>query len=291
MYLISSVILTGFSLYLFIWVVSRPAVLRPFTAGAHGRHLFLNIAWPWVLAFRPLCEPFISWRTRARIARQLDMSGLGSVWQPAEFVALQIVVFIAIWVIVMACGHAFLAMSPGSAVFWACLSGCASAWWPRHVIITKGHRRQYQMLREFPFLLDITTLCVEAGLNLQGALQKAAHYGPPGPLREELRHTLADIRAGTSRLDALTKLAERTNLQALSNFVAAISQAEKMGSSLGPLLRAQSDQRRSEQFLRTEERALKAPVKMLFPMVLCIFPCTFLIIGFPVVIKVFTGAG
>jgi len=175
-------------------------------------------------------------------------------------------------------------------VFWTMLFGGVSAWLPRHTILTMGRRRQRQMLRELPFFLDMTTLCVEAGLNLQGALQRAAQYGPPGPLSKELQHTLADIRAGTPRIEAFSRLAERTDLRPIASLVAALAQAELTGSSLGPLLRSQSDQRRSEQFLRAEEQALKAPVKMLFPMVVCIFPCTFLVIGFPIAINVFSGA-
>src|SRR5690606_38066942 len=121
--------------------------------------------------------------------------------------------------------------------------------------------------------------------NLQGALQQAAQHGPPGPLRQELRHALADMRAGMPRLEALRYWSNRTGLAAVQQLVTALGQADQLGMSLGPLLRAQSEQRRTERFLRAERLALEAPVKMLFPMVFCIFPCTFLIIGFPIAIK------
>lgn len=290
MFLIISVVLTGLSLCLVIWTVSQPVLRRPFAAGAHGSHLLLNMVWPWVAALKPLCEPFISWRMRAHLTHHIRLAALGSAWEPADLMALQVVVFIASGV-GSAAGlyvygdlrlmHTFL------------LGGCAAAlfsWLPRHALRHAGRRRQQQMLRELPFLLDMTTLCVEAGLTLHIALQRAAQYGPAGPLRHELHHALADIRAGMPRTDALGKMAERTDLSAVVALVAALRQADQLGSNLSPILRSQSDQRRSEQFLRAEERALKAPVKMLFPMVLCIFPCTFLIIGFPIAIKVFNGA-
>lgn len=290
MFLIISLILTGLSLCILIWLVSQPAVHRPFAAGVHGSHLLLHMVWPWVAAFKPLCEPFISWRTRAQLTHRMRLAALDPVWEPAHILALQVVIFLVCCVMTGIGARTLMRAPWGHVVFWAACVSAVCAWLPRRTITTIGQRRQRQMLRELPFLLDMTTLCVEAGLNLQGALQRAAQYGPPGPLRNELQHTLADMRAGVGRIDALVKLAERTDLNAMASLVAALKQADQIGSSLGPLLRAQSDQRRSERFLRAEELALKAPVKMLFPMVVCIFPCTFLIIGFPVAIKVFNGA-
>lgn len=290
MLLILSVVLTGVSLCMAFWVAIQPAARRPFAAGSHGGHLFLRLAWPWVVAVKPLCKPFLSWRTRSRLTHQMRLAALDPVWTPADLFALQCVVFLACSILFMMGLRIVLTLSLGHTVVWSIAISVAGAWLPRRTIIDRGRRRQRQMLRELPFLLDMTTLCVEAGLNLQGALQRAAQHGPPGPLRDELQHTLSEIRAGTPRINALSNFAERTDLRAIASLVAALRQADQTGSSLGPLLRSQSDQRRSEQFLRAEELALKAPVKMLFPMVLCIFPCTFLIIGFPVVIKVFNSA-
>lgn len=290
MFLILSVVLTGLSLSVFIWIISRPAMHRPFSAGVHGSHAILHIVWPWVVAFRPLCEPFISWRMRARLIHRMRVAALDQAWEPADLVALQFVVFVMCAILVAAGFGVFGSMAWSRVALWTLLISTAMAWLPVQMVKNTGMRRQRQMLRELPFLLDMTTLCVEAGLNLQGALQRAASYGPSGPLRDELQHTLADIRAGVPRADAFKKFAQRVDLDAIAALVAAIKQADQMGSSLGPSLRSQSDQRRSEQFLRAEEQALKAPVKMLFPMVICIFPCTFLIIGFPVAVKIFSGA-
>lgn len=290
MFLFISIALTGLSLGILIIVVSRPAVLQPFTAGEHGSHVLLHVAWPWVLTIKPLCEPFISWRTRAQLAHKIRLAGWAAKWEPADVVALQIVVAISCFAAVGTSCRVLMTVSWYQAFFWSSLLAIASAWLPLRTITMAGQRRQRQMLRELPFLLDMTTLCVEAGLNLQGALQRAAQYAPLGPLKLELQHTLADIRAGTPRLEGLRSLAERTDLRAIASLVATLSQADLTGSSLGPLLRSQADQRRSEQFLRAEELALKAPVKMLFPMVICIFPCTFLVIGFPIAVKVFTSA-
>ena len=105
-------------------------------------------------------------------------------------------------------------------------------------------------------------------------------------MSEELQRVLRDVRAGRTRAESLRMLGERLRMPAISNWVAAVLAAERQGSSLGPILRAQAEQRRNERFLRAEALALKAPVKMLFPLMTCIFPCTFVIVFFPVVIRV-----
>jgi tight adherence protein C len=109
--------------------------------------------------------------------------------------------------------------------------------------------------------------------------------GPKGVLRSEIQRVLRDIRAGKARADALRGMAERLNEPNVTHFVTAVIQAERMGMNLGPVLRAQADQRRSERFLRAEKLAMEAPVKMLFPLIAFIFPCTFIVLFFPIAMK------
>ncbi len=145
--------------------------------------------------------------------------------------------------------------------------------------------RRKELLKSLPFYLDIITLCVEAGLNFQGAMQQAVLKGPAGPLRDEFQRVLRDIRAGKPRTEALRDMADRLSEGAISNFVGAVIQAENMGMNLGPVLRLQADQRRVERFQRAEKLAMEAPVKMLFPLVAFIFPCTFIVLFFPIAMK------
>jgi tight adherence protein C len=147
-------------------------------------------------------------------------------------------------------------------------------------------RRAVLMSRELPFLMDMTTLCVESGLNLQGALQQAAQNGPDGPLRNELLHALGDMRAGVSRIQALQAWAVRVDLPAVRALASALAQADELGMSLGPILRAQAEQRRAERFMAAERLAMQAPVKMLFPLIACIFPCTFIVLAFPIGVQI-----
>ncbi|WP_253206891.1 type II secretion system F family protein [Verticiella alkaliphila] len=156
---------------------------------------------------------------------------------------------------------------------------------PRLWLRDQARSRQRAIARALPFVLDMVTLCVEGGLNLQGALQQAAEKGAERAMREELQHTLADIRTGLPRAEALRQLAQRTGVPTVRLWVTAMIQAESLGMSLAPILRAQADQRRAERFLVAEKLAMQAPVKMLLPLVTCIFPCTFIVLGFPIVIK------
>ena len=284
MYLIISTFLAGLSLYCLVWTISKPAAV--YHKNLHTKPSMLaRISWPWVYALTPFCQPFISWQYRNKLSLIISLAGVSDVYQATHIAAMQLLSFIVSLALGVAFFYLFFEYELANAIFLSAFIAFAAAYLPIAHFKSIGKARQQQMLRELPFLLDMTTLCVEAGLNLHGALQQAAIHGPNGPMRAELRHALADMRTGVPKIQALQAMANRTNLSAVINMVASISQADLMGSNLGPLLRSQSEQRRSERFLRAEEQAMKAPVKMLFPMVLCIFPCTFLIIGFPIAMQ------
>lgn len=146
-------------------------------------------------------------------------------------------------------------------------------------------RRQRRILKALPFFLDVITLCVESGLNLTSAMAQAIAKAPPGPLNFELQRVMRDLRTGRPRADAFRAMAERLQMASISNVVSALITADKQGAALGPILRMQAEQRRSERFLRAEKLAMEAPVKMLFPLLAFIFPCTFAVIAFPIVVK------
>jgi tight adherence protein C len=169
---------------------------------------------------------------------------------------------------------------------WLVLAAATGGYLPLSWLRDRIENRTRRIAKALPFYLDVITLAMEAGANMTGALQHAADKGPQGPMSEELHRVLRDVRAGRTRADALRMLADRLAMPAISNLVAAILTAERQGSSLGPILRAQAEQRRAERFLRAEALAMKAPVKMLLPLMTCIFPCTFAIVFFPVVVRI-----
>lgn len=171
---------------------------------------------------------------------------------------------------------------PGGLWPAAALLGAAwPPWWLRGV----ARRRGEDMERQLAFLLDLLVLATEAGLGLASALGRVTDELPAGPLREAFERAMREIRAGRPRDEALSALAQRSGLRSLSQFAAALAGAARQGTGLGPLLRAQADQRRSERFQRAEKAALEAPVKLLAPLVICIFPGTFVVLMFPVAMR------
>jgi tight adherence protein C len=140
--------------------------------------------------------------------------------------------------------------------------------------------RNNKIFRSLPFFLDVITLAVESGSNLTSGINQAVQKAPDGPLRVELSRVLRDVRSGKPRAEALRGLSDRISSSGVANVVAGMIQAEKTGASLGPVLRAQSDQLRSARFLKAEKLGMEAPVKLLGPLVMFIFPTTFLVIMF-----------
>ena len=146
-------------------------------------------------------------------------------------------------------------------------------------------QRRKAVLRSLPVYLDFITMAVEAGLNLNGALNQAMDKGPPGPLRNEFYMVVRDLRAGVPRADALRRMEKRLDMEEITSFVGSVIQAEKMGARLGTALRVQAVQRRTERFQRAEKLAMEAPVKLILPLIVFIFPVTFIVLAFPIVMK------
>jgi tight adherence protein C len=150
--------------------------------------------------------------------------------------------------------------------------------------------RSMAMVLQLPDALDLLTISVEAGLGFDAALAKVVEK-MEGPLVNEFRQALAEIRMGRTRRDALRDVVARADAQPVSNFIGAIVQAEQLGVPIAKVLQIQSQQLRVERRQRAEEAAAKAPVKMLFPMVGCIFPTIFIVILGPAIVTVMGGVG
>ena len=146
-------------------------------------------------------------------------------------------------------------------------------------------RRQKAILLMIPDTLDLLTISVRAGLGFDAALAKVVEK-LKGPLSDEFRRALAELRVGKGRREALRDIIPRTEVAPLTNFVGAIIQAETLGVSISKVLQVQSEQLRIERRQRAEEQAAKAPIKMLFPLVGCIFPSLFIIILGPAIILI-----
>jgi tight adherence protein C len=146
-------------------------------------------------------------------------------------------------------------------------------------------KRQHAILLQIPDALDLLTISVRAGLGFDAALGKVVEK-LNGPLTDEFRRALAEVRVGKARREALRDIVPRTEVGPLTNFIGAIIQAEQLGVSISKVLQVQSEQLRIERRQRAEEQAAKAPIKMLFPLVGCIFPSLFIVILGPAIILI-----
>ena len=242
---------------------------------------FYRVTWPLVRLTAFYCDWSVSPQTSARIQEALRKAGQDYTLTPVQFFAGKIVAALLFGI-----GLAFALGTIGMGAFLGFAMGLLGGFYlPERWLKDMTKARNIKILKGLPFFLDIVTMAVESGMNLSTALQKSVEKMPAGPLLSEINRILREIRAGKPRTDALRDMAARLDFPPISSLVSALVQGEIMGSSIGPILRAQAEQRRTERFQRAEKLALEAPVKMLGPLIFCIFPCTFIVIGFPIVIK------
>jgi tight adherence protein C len=156
---------------------------------------------------------------------------------------------------------------------------------PDAVLWGRGEERQKQIGRELPDILDQMSIAVAAGLGFEGALTRAAANGK-GPLAAELTRTLQDIAVGRPRREAYDALVRRTKAVDLKRFVAAINQADAYGIAIADVLRVQAREMRVKRRQRAEEKAMKVPVKVLFPLMVCILPVLFIVILAPAALTI-----
>jgi len=179
------------------------------------------------------------------------------------------------------------AMAPKYVFLTALALGALGALAPGVYLNGRVKRRQLAVSAELPDALDLLSVSVEAGLGFDGAVQKLTEH-MDGPLIEEFELALGGIRIGEGRSEALKKMADRSSSQEMASFVRAIIQADQLGISLGRILKVQAGDTRLKRQLLAEEKAMKAPIKMLFPTVIFIFPAMFLVVLGPAFLNLST---
>lgn len=174
----------------------------------------------------------------------------------------------------------------GVQVFLLALAGIPLGWMlPDLFLQSRAKLRQEEVEKNLPDTLDLLTVSVEAGLGFDGALMKVVEKSK-GVLADEFVQVLREVKMGKVRSEALRDMANRLNVNDLSNFVGSVILADRLGISIGNILRVQSDQMRQKRRQRAEEKAMKAPIKMLIPMVMFIFPAIFVVLLGPAAIQI-----
>ena len=251
---------------------------------AHGRALFDRAA--------KAVDPLTTWGYRHRGALALQRSGVEG-WTSGHLFAMQLafsggaVALVLPWVSVTKAGDGaaggieFMLWAGGSVAF-AVIGWLIPGTWLRH----RRRARLFEISRGMPSFLDLLCLGLDCGANLQGSVQLALEHMPAGALRSEWNRMLLDMRSGVARAEALRQLSDRVDLPAIRQLVTTLAQGERVGLSLTRILGDFARHERARRMMAAEKQAMRAPVKMLVPLSLCIFPCTFLILGFPVLVIV-----
>ena len=214
--------------------------------------LLFKLLLPFAQNFYPLIRRRLFAGALDRAGRMLVQGGFEGLITAEEFVALQLML---LWVLPL--------------------------FWLRSAV----KRRHISIMRALPFVLDLLTLSVEAGMDFMSALQRNCERRKIDPLNEELIRMVREIQVGVSRREALRNMADRVRQSDLKSVAFALIQADRLGVPVGPILRIQSEQLRSRRFDRAEKLANEAPVKMLGPLLLCIFPAVFVILVAPILLE------
>jgi tight adherence protein C len=251
---------------------------------------------------RQLAEPV---RDRVLLPVVGRLVGLGRVFTPADYVNKvrhrltvagkpsqeQLDRFLAIRVVTIALipvwfwfSFFFVHLGRTNSLLVFGLLSFASVLGPDAILNRKMAERQHEIRIKLPDILDLLTISVEAGLGFDQALDRTV-AAVPGPLSVEFSRMLGEVRAGARRADAMRALDERTDVAEVRSFVLAILQADTFGVSIGRVLRSQADEMRVRRRQAAQERAMKAPVKMLIPMVFCVFPALFVVVIGPAVLS------
>jgi tight adherence protein C len=217
------------------------------------------------------------------VSRRLVLAGSSARWTAEVFIAAQIAGTIGFAVVgyLVGMGGSGRLLGP----LWIPLLAFVAYVAPLAALDRRARRRQDEIRRMLADAIDLLTISVEAGLAFDAALLHARR-SMKGPLSDEIGRMLHEMQLGVKRTDAMRNLAERTNVPELRSFVLAMLQADVFGVSVGNVLRAQSQELRTKRRQRAEERAMKTPVKLLFPMTICILPALLVLVIGPAAIRI-----
>ncbi len=244
-------------------------ILQSIVRSARQDHQALRFA---TVHLRGLALRCLSWSMRLRMQRKLVHAGLFR-WEITDLVLLQAGGGLLAGLFVVFSGMS-LWMAPVSMILvWVLIESWVAQ-----------RQRAYgaRIAEHLPGFLDMLCLCLGAGMSFNASLMVVLRYLSDGPLRMLWRDWLFDVRAGSTRVDAYTRLMHKSTQVSLQRLCVAMIQAERTGAALAASLQSQSRQIRQDQVLAAERRAAQAPMRMLMPLILCFFPSTFLVLAFSI---------
>lgn len=220
-----------------------------------------------------------------RLRKELVFAGSPPGWDAERVIAMKAITLgggVILALVVSKLGN----LDPLQGVVLVLLALYVGYYVPEWVLRSKSGKRQYKIQRALPDALDLLSITVEAGLGFDAAVARVARQ-EGGPLGEELHRVLQEMQIGKSRSEALRDLGDRSTVQELKSFVMAMIQADIFGISIGKVLHVQAAEMRIKRRQRAEEQAQKVPVKILFPLILCIFPALFVVLLGPAAITIY----
>ncbi len=244
-----------------------------------GAPASVKVFFPLIAAFAGPAKA-IKWPSyRERSAVAIARSGWGDTFTLNHLIGMKILMAI---VVPVGCAILFAPVR-NPAIFL--LTGALGFLIPDVMLNSSRKAREQAIIRSLPSAVDVLSLSVEAGLEFLIALERLVKRGLSGPLRDELTAVLNDIRLGTTRSEALRAMAARLEIPSLSAFVSTLVQADLLGASIGEVLKSQASFLRTERFQRAEKLGAQATQKIIFPMLLFIFPAVLLVVIAPIALK------
>ena len=242
----------------------------------------LRKVWPLVNVFAYYLGERLPVERLVKYQKSLSKAGLNYMMSPTQYFGLQVTGALLMTVLT---AFVCVMLDVEKSLYYMVMASLIGFYMPFSSVGDLRKKREKELVKSLPVYLDFLTLSTQAGLNITGAIAQAVDKGPDSPMKTEFKKYMRDLRAGMPRDESLRMMADRLDIAEINAFVAAVIQAEKTGSSLGGTLKIQSDQRRIERFQKAEKLAMEAPVKLIFPLVVFIFPTTFIIIFFPIAMK------
>jgi tight adherence protein C len=249
-----------------------------------------RVIYPLARSFGKFAARFTPQNALQQINKKLELAGTPANLDPSMILTLQfvgMVVFGGLILLVFSVGHSGWPL--GRIVLFCAAFGGLGFYFPQLWLSSQISRRQKGIRKAMPDALDLLTICVEAGLGFDAAMSKVSEKWTT-ELSLAFARVIQEIQLGKLRREALRDMADRIGLSEMSSFVAAVIQSEQLGVSLAKVLRIQSDQMRTKRRQRAEEEAHKAPIKMLLPMGLLIFPSLMVVLLTPAGIRIFHSA-